>query len=388
LKNTSYIYSVNIIRIFLYPIAMLYNTVMFVRNKLFDVNILPSKAFNLPVISVGNLSVGGTGKTPMVEYLIRILQDKYALATLSRGYGRKSSGFILADEDSNYLRIGDEPLQYKNKFKNLEVAVDEKRVRGIQLLNNTKPDLDVVLLDDAFQHRYVKPGLSILLTDFHNLYKNDFLFPTGTLRENRSGAKRADIIVVTKTPCVLSPITKRRIEGLLKPLPHQKLFFSFIAYKPLYPAIESHNKEPQKKFSTIIMFSGIANSYPLQEHLKTKCTELIVMDFPDHHRYNTKDIEKIIQTYKDVFTSNKILITTEKDAMRLKKTALIEYFEDYPVYYVPIELRFHKEDGSEFEKQVLNYVKKNGRNHTIPSKQNHDKTQSRDRAGNRAGRID
>ncbi len=363
----------NIIRIILYPVALLYGFLMFVRNKFFDWNVLPSESFKVPVISVGNLSVGGTGKTPTAELLIRILKGNKKIATLSRGYGRQTRGFVLADKESSYLEIGDEPLQYSQKFEEIQVAVDENRRRGLHTLLEKYPELDVVILDDAFQHRYVKAGLSILLTDFHNLYVNDFPMPTGGLREFRRGSRRADFIIVTKTPCVLSPITRRRINSLIKPRKHQELFFSFIAYKPIsaIPGIDS--KLDKRKFNTILMFCGIANSYPIQEHLKSKCEELIVMEFPDHHRYNKKDLEKVIKTYRDIFSANKAIITTEKDAMRLIKTRLIEMLRDLPVFYLPIEMRLHKDDNEKFEKKIINYVEENRRERPLSQKQDQNK---------------
>lgn len=347
----------NLLRILLYPFACIYGIVMLTRNKLYDWNVLSSQSFNIPVISVGNLTVGGTGKTPQVEYIIRILlKKKYRIATLSRGYKRKTKGFVLAKPDSTYTDIGDEPLQYKNKFKDIVVAVDEKRVRGIKKLLGLYKDLDVILLDDAYQHRSVKPGFSILLTDYHNLYKEDYILPTGKLREPRCGAKRADMIVVTKTPSVFSPLVQRELISKLKPKKHQNLFYSYISYElPLaVPGIKI--PKPKDEYNTILMFSGIANPYPLQEHLKTKCFELIVLDFPDHHKYTSKDLEKITSTYDEIFSVNKCIITTEKDAMRLIKSDLIALLKDYPVYHIPIETKFHKTKNGDPEKLIVKYV--------------------------------
>lgn len=360
----------NIIRIILLPVALLYGIVMLVRNKLFDWKILPVSSFRIPVISVGNLSMGGSGKTPHVEYIVNLLKDKYKVATLSRGYGRNTKGFIEANEDSDYLQIGDEPLQYKQKFEDQVVAVDACRSRGIKILSNTINDLGVVVLDDAFQHRWIKPGLSVLLTDFHKLYPQDYVFPTGTLREFRRGSKRADIIVVTKTPCVFSPITRRRLTDVIKPAKDQELYFSFITYKPLRPVPGIKIEKEKKKFNTILMFCGIANSYPLQEHLKTRCQELIVLEFPDHHKYSIKDLQKVIKTYDDIFSANKAIVTTEKDTMRLIKTDLIEYMQDYPVYYVPIEVKIHKDDSKKFDEQIKTYVERNKRDIEVPSEEN------------------
>ncbi|MCD4774302.1 MAG: tetraacyldisaccharide 4'-kinase [Bacteroidales bacterium] len=351
----------NFLRILLLPFALLYGILMCIRNKFFDWKIISSESFKIPTISVGNLSAGGTGKTPHIEYLIRLLFANYKIATLSRGYGRKSKGFIKADISSNYYKIGDEPLQFKQKFPEVTVAVDEKRKHGIKLLSNLDRNLDVVLLDDAFQHRYIKPGLSILLTDFHKLYTNDYMMPTGTLREFRKGAKRANIIIVTKTYSVLSPLTRRRITKLIKPKPHQTLLFSYIKYNSLQlvPGLDYNLQTKKRKFNTILMFTGIANSYPLQQHLKNFCSELIVIEFHDHHKYTQKDTEKINKTYSEIFSKNKAIVTTEKDSMRLYKTELIKNFVDLPLYFVPIEMIFHNDDKSKFEKIVLNYVKEN-----------------------------
>lgn len=312
----------------------------------------------MPVISVGNLSMGGTGKTPHVEYLIRLLSDDHQVATLSRGYKRKTKGFILADDETTAKDIGDEPFQFKSKFKNIQVAVDEKRVNGIEKLEENNPNLDVILLDDAFQHRYVKPGLSILLTDFHNLYKQDYLFPSGSLREFRCGAHRADIIIVTKCASVLSPLTRTRINDELKPQPHQKLYFSYIEHG-VFTAIPGIKFIPdlKHKYASILLFAGIANSYPLEFYLKNLCIDLEILKFPDHHQYNDKDITRIVETFDRILSQNKIIVTTEKDAMRLLQPEFIKILKHYPVCYVPIEIKFHKEDKIKFDHQIINYVK-------------------------------
>lgn len=360
----------NILRVLLFPFACVYGLITQIRNKLFDWHILPSESFKIPVISVGNLSYGGTGKTPHIEYLIRLLQKEFRVATLSRGYGRKTKSFVMSNEFSSFHEIGDEPLQYSQKFDDIDVAVDESRRRGIRLLNNLKPNLDAILLDDAFQHRYVKPGKSILLTDFHNLYVNDYLIPTGSLREFRKGARRADIIIVTKTNAVFSPITKRRITNLIKPEKHQKLYFSHIKYSKKVALTDFNEAPGKKKYNTIILFSGIANSYPLQEHLRNYCSELIILDFPDHHKYNVSDLEKIKTTYLDVFSKNKIIFTTEKDAMRLIKTDLFEKIKELPIFFVPIEIKFHLGGEEGFDKQIVDYVRKNKRNSKLHSETN------------------
>jgi tetraacyldisaccharide 4'-kinase len=330
--------------------------VMMLRNLLFDIGLLPSEKFNIPVISVGNLSFGGTGKTPVIEYLIRLCGDKLLIATLSRGYGRESKGFILASENSDVKSIGDEPLQFVKKFRHILVAVDEKRVRGIHSLTEKFPEAGLVLLDDAFQHRSVTPGLSILLTDYHHLFTEDHVFPSGRLREFRSGAKRADIIIVTKTPKVFSPITRRRIEDEIRPDPSQKLFFSYISYGNFIPFNEDEDPAILQKLSYILLFTGIANDYPLQEEVARKCTDLAVLKFPDHHEYEMKDLEKIRTKFTDLPSRKKIILTTEKDIMRLKTPEFSTYLKDLPLFYIPIEIDFHDKDKPLFDKLIRDYV--------------------------------
>ena len=348
-----------ILQVILLPVSLCYGLAMEIRNLLFDLHLLPSKKFDMPVISVGNLTYGGTGKTPHIEYLIRLLIPGMFIATLSRGYGRKSNGFILASKRSNVKYIGDEPLQFLKKFADVKVAVDEKRSRGMSILLEKYPDLNVILLDDAFQHRYVKPGLSILLTDYHHLYSEDLVLPSGTLREFRTGARRADIIVVTKTPKIFSPITRRRIIEEIKPDSKQRVYFSYIKYGDPVPVFDTLNLPFPAKITNILLFTGIANDYPLREHLERMCSELVVMKFADHHPYTVKDLEEIIRRYHDLPTQKKITITTEKDVMRLKTPGLSTYLKNLPLFCVPMEIDFHGADKEKFDNEILRYVKKN-----------------------------
>ncbi len=353
-------------RVLLIPFACVYGFVVRIRHWMFNVNILKSKTFSIPVIGVGNLSLGGTGKTPMVEYLIRLLSVNNKTAVLSRGYGRNTKGYLVANQFSGHKDIGDEPLQYHNKFKkNVTVAVSENRGNGIINLMQDDFNLDVVLLDDSFQHRYVTPGLSILLTDFHNLYMEDYLIPAGTLRDVVSQAKRADIIIVTKTYKVLSPITRRRIESILKPNDNQSLYFSYIEYGKLTTFPGFAKIKVSKNINTIVLFCGIANSYPFQEYLRDVCVELLVIDFPDHHTYRKKDLQLVAKTYNDEFTQNKIIITTEKDAMRLIKSEYIRELNELPLFYIPIEVKLHGGDKKFFSDQIENYVKENKRSGSL-----------------------
>ena len=350
-------------KLLLLPFASLFGVIIRIRHWMFNRGILNSESYEIPIIGVGNLSVGGTGKTPMVEFLIRLLYDDSKVAVLSRGYGRNTKGFLIANQYSGHKDIGDEPMQYHNKFKNdVKVAVSEDRRIGIANLMQDDENLDVILLDDCFQHRYVKPGMNILLTDFHNLYMEDYLLPAGNLRDVVHQAKRADIIIVTKTYKVLSPITRRRIKGILKPEEHQSLYFSYIDYGDLTPLPGSDITKVPKKISTIVMFCGIANSYPFQEYLRDLCVDLLVIDFPDHHTYSKKDLQMVAQTYNDAFTRNKIIITTEKDAMRLVKSEYIRELNSLPVFYVPIEVKLHGLDQSNFSNQIKKYVRENSRN--------------------------
>jgi len=322
-----------------------------------------SEEFDHPVISIGNLSVGGTGKTPHIEYVARLLNPSSNVAILSRGYKRKTKGFLFATDITNVEDVGDEPTQYAQKFPNIIIAVDEKRRHGIHTILSHYPDVDVILLDDAFQHRAVKPGLSILLSDFHKLFTRNYLLPTGTLREFKRGARRADIIVVTKTPKVFSPILKKILIEEIRPKSHQQLFFSYIKYGCITPIPGIEKQAIVKKYYTILMVTGIANTYPLQEHLKKNCAELVILNFPDHHNYTIKDMHYIKKRFDDIFSKNKAIITTEKDLMRMNKTELISIISDLPAYYIPIEVAIHKDGREAFNELIETYVKEAAANH-------------------------
>ena len=345
-------------RILLLPLAWIYQLILLFRHFLFDKGIIKSTAFATPVICMGNLSFGGTGKTPHIEYLIRLLSKEFKTAVLSRGYGRSSKGFLLAEKGMTYREIGDEPMQYLYKFSNITVAVDEKRVRGIKKLKTSQNPPELILLDDAFQHRHLKAGLNVLLTDFHNMYPNDYLFPVGRLRDTVSAAKRANIIIVTKTPLVLSPFTRRRIEEIIKPKPYQSLYYSYISYGNLTPLGEHSSIPIPRKVSNILLFCGIANPYPLQDFLKSHCTDLITIDFPDHHVFSKKDMQGVVNEYENILGRNKIIVTTEKDAMRLVDSPYFRLFKNIPLFYVPIEIKFHETAELNYDKQVLDYARK------------------------------
>ena len=375
-----------LVKILLFPVSLLYGMLVFWYHKLYDFGILPSRKFDVPVISVGNLTVGGTGKTPHVEYLIRLLHS-HTIATLSRGYGRATSGFILANEASTAIEIGDEPRQFRHKFSQIQVAVDENRVRGIKKLLAQFSNLNVILLDDAFQHRAVKAGLSILLMDYRMLSSASWrmLLPTGVLREWKSGSKRADIIVVTNTPSMLSPLERRLTQKEIKIKPHQKLFFSYIEYGDFIPAFplkedksladnpgKSRMLGMNKNFYferdySILLVTGIANPSPLEEHLKENVEELIHLKFSDHCEYSMADIVKVQKIFDNIVNPNKIIVTTEKDAMRLAIPGLTKTLKKLAVFYIPIEVAFHNGDELEFNKQIIDYVKQNQRDNRLHS---------------------
>lgn len=353
----------NIWRFLLFPAALIYGLIVRIRHWLFNRGFLKSISFSLPVISVGNLSLGGTGKTPFVEYLIRLLSEQYKVATLSRGYGRNTTGFLIGDQFSGHQDVGDEPMQYIRKFGNkITVAVDEDRCRGASYLMENDNNLEVILLDDAFQHRYIKPGISLLLTDFNKLYKEDYLLPVGTLRDIVLSAKRADIIIVTKTHRVLSPISKQRVLEVLDPDKEQSVYFSYIDYGHLVAMPGSEEFEVPKSISKIIMFTGMVNANPLEEYLRFQCNELVVFNFPDHHVYSRRDLQKIKKAYDDAYERKKLIVTTEKDAMRLLNSPYLSELKYLPLFYIPIKVRLHGTDAISFNKKILEYVKKNKRN--------------------------
>lgn len=353
-------------RFLLFPFSLLYGIIVSVRNMLFDIGILRKKSFPVWVISVGNLSVGGTGKSPHIEYLIRIMEKlspKYKnmnitdenTAVLSRGYGRKTSGFLMVNEDSTAQEVGDEPKQIKEKFKNVNVAVDEKRARGIKKLMEMHKNINLFLLDDAIQHRYVTPTFSILLTNYYRPFYEGHMLPMGRLREPKTGYKRADIIIVTRTPENLPDIEKKVIIKKINPLTHQKIFFSSVIYdEPVRVYKDSAFSAKIDKTTSIMLFTGIANSNDLRKHLQEQAKEVHHMGFADHHWYSLVDIMKVVDEFNKIENPNKIIITTEKDAMRLHQSSVVEQLGKLPVFYIPIHIRIKEEE--EFQEEVLRYL--------------------------------
>ena len=327
----------------LFPFSLIYHGVTKVRNELYDAGIFRSAEYDLPVIVVGNLNMGGTGKSPMIEYLIRTLEKKYKVASLSRGYKRDSKGFQLVETSDSVSKSGDEPLQFKNKYPETIVAVDANRREGIEELMKYSPDL--ILLDDAFQHRKVNAGLNVLLTAFGDLYVDDLILPAGNLRESSAGAERAQIIVVTKCPGDLSASEMNRIKEKLKPASWQDVFFSSIRYADKIIAAENEvqlSDIPEKDF---VLVTGIANPKPLLEFLNSKNINLEHYKFPDHHNFSEKEICQLKGTSK--------ILTTEKDYMRLKDKLSLE-----KIYYLPIEVEFLNTGKKEFDSKIMEYLNK------------------------------
>lgn len=343
----------NFLRKILFPFSLLYGLITSIRNFLYKNNILKSYTFRTPTIVVGNLSVGGTGKTPQIEYLIRLLQNNYKIAVLSRGYKRKSEGFVLADESATAESIGDEPFQFYKKFKDVIICVDANRVNGIQQLEKLECPPGIILLDDAFQHRKVKAGFYILLTSFNNLYVDDFMLPTGDLREVKSGAKRAQAIIVTKCPSNLSVEAQKDIQQKLKPSLNQPVFFTTISYNNELKGDSIINLDEIKN-EEIVLVTGIANPKPLVNYLKSKGVKFKHLKYPDHYHFKNQDIVEIESVYNSIDSKNKIVLTTEKDYVRI-------FGRLKNVYYISIKTTFINHKNS-FNTIINNYVEQSSRN--------------------------
>lgn len=358
----------------LYPLSLLYGLVVWIRNTLFDYQVIRSTDFPIPIISVGNITVGGTGKTPHIEYLVDLLKDEFRVATLSRGYKRKTRDFILAGPGSGVRDIGDEPVQIKRKYPDIHVAVDRNRANGIRELMKRIPDLDVILLDDAYQHRQVKPGLSILLIDFNRPISEDLLLPAGRLREQAYEKRRANLILISKCPDRLKPIERRIIVKDLKLYPFQHLFFTKLSYGEPQPVFSDTrnpmNLEGMKEIKPrILMVTGIAGPRLYKKHLRSISTQITELNYPDHHAYNNRDIERIRRTFMEMEAGEKLIFTTEKDATRLRKFTNIENSIRERMYYVPVGIEILNEDGENFNNNIRNYVKDNKRDSILHKQQ-------------------
>ena len=346
-------------KILLAPFALIYGLVIFIRNYLYKNQYFRAISFDIPVINVGNLSTGGTGKTPHVDYLINLLKEHYPVGVMSRGYRRKTNGFLEVNTHNKAIEVGDEPLLTKWKHPDITVSVAEDRGMGIPSLVSGKEDNFVVLLDDAFQHRGVRPGLNILLTPFYDLYVDSNILPLGNLREFKSGADRADIIIVSHSPKNLNDVNKNIVIQKLQPKPYQHVFFSSVAYQNMYQVF-SNNKEAItiSKESDIILVTGIANNKNILAYLEENYNSVFPRKFGDHHHYTEHDIESIITTYQNLSSQNKYLITTEKDLTRLAPHAQKFINANIKVLCLPIKIIFAPQEQEKFNKAIFFYIQK------------------------------
>jgi tetraacyldisaccharide 4'-kinase len=340
-------------RILLLPFALLFGFVVSIRNWLYNKNFFKASAFGLPLICVGNLSVGGTGKSPMVEFLVLHLKGRYKVATLSRGYKRKTKGYALANAQTTAIEIGDEPLQFYKKFPDVPIAIGEERLVAIPQLLHDRPETQVIILDDAFQHRAIKAGLNILLTDCGNLFTRDFYLPTGDLRDARSSYKRAQIIIVTKCRSDMPVHEKESLIKEVDPQEGQHIFFTTIAYGTPYH-IASHNFTFIDESTEVLLVTGIANPRPLKTFLEERIHTYYMMHYNDHHIFSIDDWRDIKKRFDTIEAKRKIILTTEKDAMRLLKFSA--ELDGMPFYVMPIEHKFLFSEEGEFLQTVTGFI--------------------------------
>jgi len=357
--------------IFLYPVSIIYGLITGIRNFLYNTGILPSVEFHFPVICVGNITVGGTGKTPHTEYLAGLLRENFKVATLSRGYKRKTRDFRIVSSSSFVSDIGDEPMQIFRKFPDVLVTVDINRVHGVNKILEGNPETEVIILDDGFQHRRITPGFSILLSDFERLIVRDHMMPYGKLRERIGNKRRADIILITKSPENISPIQRRLILKEIDISPYQNLYFTSLIYKAPLPVFDNKDpEETQLNFSQcencgIVLITGIANPLPLKEYLQKTAGEIIHLSFPDHYNFKEKDIINISSAYMHLKSPVKYLITTEKDAVRLREFTNIAEPIRSAFFYIPVGIHFLNDDKDKFDNLIVDYVRKNKPNDRV-----------------------
>lgn len=342
----------------LYPFALVYAAIVSLRNACYEFSLFRSVEYTFPVIGVGNLRVGGTGKTPMVEYLVGLLRRDRQVAVLSRGYGRKTDGFRVAEKGDSSLLVGDEPAQVKSKFPDITVAVDGNRVRGIRLLQEQTPGINAVVLDDVYQHRSVKPGLMILLTAYDKLYLDDDVLPAGRLREPAASARRADVIVVTKCPVDISAIEKHTLKTRLNPRPYQKVFFAFEKYGALRKWNAAAGEEKAEAANQhVLLVTGIASAENVKKEIESRMKLERHMEYGDHHWYTTREMEEIAQRFDAMPGEDKMIVTTEKDAQRLLIYLQNEKFARLPVYVLPVEIKFFGADENNFNTTIGEFVR-------------------------------
>jgi tetraacyldisaccharide 4'-kinase len=342
------------VRMLLLPFSLIYGLIIIFRNWMFDRKILRSATFNLPVVCVGNLSVGGTGKSPMVEFMIGKMKQSFRIAVLSRGYKRKTRGYALATPQSTALEIGDEPMQFFNKFPDVTVAVGEERVVAIPQLLHDKPDTQVIILDDAFQHRSVSAGFNIILSEYNNLYTRDWFLPTGDLRDQPKSARRADMIVITKCPPDLSLAEKNRVIGEINPASDQQVFFTSIAYGQAYHVITRETRTINSS-AEVLLVTGIANPGPLKKYLEENFNGYDELAYSDHHIFTIDDLKNILKRFNQNPSPHKIILTTEKDAVRLQKFS--QQLQDLPVFVLPIQPVFLFYEENQFTQLITTFIR-------------------------------
>jgi len=341
-------------RYLLFPLSFIYGSITGMRNLLFDYGIFKAKSHPIPIICIGNLSVGGTGKTPHTQYLLDLLKNNYKVAVLSRGYGRKTSSLQLVEINSNAIEIGDEPLQLKQNNPECLVVAEKNRNKGVQHILKHFPGTDVILLDDGYQHRWIKAGFNILITPFSSPYYKDYLMPVGKLREGKKGVSRANAVIFSKTPENTNPTLKKGMLEKLHLFSNQKAYFSVIEYHK-FKCISNNTELEENNRYSITLVSGIANANPLIKYLKEKGHSVNHLKYSDHHNYTRNDIDTILAKYNAEKSTKKLILTTEKDATKLKQ--FLPHFKDVNFYYIPIEVKI--EQSEKFKKQILDYVEKN-----------------------------
>lgn len=361
-------------KLVLYPLSAMYGLIVSIRNFLYDYKIFKSTEFEIPVISIGNITVGGTGKTPHTEYLVELLHKQFNITTISRGYKRKTKGYQEVNVDSLATAVGDEPLQIKTKFSDIQVIVDEKRVHAIKKIQLQEASNlpDVILLDDAFQHRSVSAGINILLIDYNRPIDKDQLMPVGRLRESKWQMRRANVIIYTKCPREISPITRRIIMKDVYLRPYQNLFFTTMIYQPRLPVFPAEAIDTPN-FGTvnlsILLVTGIANPEHLHQYLRSYSDDITLLKYPDHHNFVTANINQIEQKFAGIVADKKIIITTEKDSMRLKDMDLPLIIKQN-LFYIPLKIKFLDSEGKNFDDKIVTYVRENKSNRDLHKRKN------------------
>ena len=348
----------NTISWILFPLTMWYAIGVWFRNFLFSVGIKKQSTPQVTTVGVGNLCAGGAGKTPFVEYLLHLFSEQYSTALLSRGYARKTKGYVLDDGNHDPSLLGDEPAMIARKYPKVTVAVCEKRVEGTEKLLSSGNPPQLIVLDDVFQHRYIKPTVNILLTEYHRPFYKDFILPFGNLREGRAARFRANIVIVTKSPEQLKPLEKHSIITRLKLRPYQKVFFSYIHYCDPLPLL-GFSPLPLNTLDSVLIVTGIAHPETMHQYVRGICPTVTTIKYSDHHKYTLSDIKRIRKAFDHLSGDRKIILTTEKDAARLRELAAKNALIGLPVYYMPIEVRIHQNDEDNFDQTIQTIVKEN-----------------------------